>query len=162
LEQLFLSDGTPAAALIKDQQTYLVDDILAKVDRMSMMVSLEARVPLLDHVFADYVNALPISYKLSLRQSKGVLRQALQDVLPPAVLQRKKLGFAPPLRSWLQGRLAGWCREVFLENAPAVFDEKGVDRVLSALSASERDLSPCVWKLLALGVWSRAQEGPDG
>ena len=82
LEQLFSGDGTPGAALLKDQRTYLVDDILTKVDRMSMAVSLEARVPLLDHVLADYVNGLPISYKLNLGSRSGFFRQAMRDVLP--------------------------------------------------------------------------------
>ncbi len=157
LERLFSSDGTPRAALLKDQRTYLVDDILTKVDRMSMAVSLEARVPLLDHVLADYVNSLPISYKLSLWQSKRVLRHALRDVLPQAVLTRRKRGFAIPLRSWLLGPLRKWCREVLLESCPAVLDEAGVNRLLAGLEGTQRDLSSGVWKLVALSVWSRHQ-----
>ena len=90
-----------------------------------MAVSLEARVPLLDHVLADYVNALPISYKLSMRQSKRVLRHAMRDVLPEPVLRRSKKGFAPPLWSWLSGPLREWSRQVLLESCPKVFDETG-------------------------------------
>jgi len=155
LEQLFSSNGTPGAALLKDQRTYLVDDILTKVDRMSMAVSLEARVPLLDHVLAEYVNGLPISYKLSPWQTKRVLRHAMRDVLPRAVLTRRKRGFAIPLRSWLLGPLRNWSREVLLENCPAMLDEGGVNRLLAGLESSQRDFSPYVWKLLVLGVWAR-------
>jgi len=157
VEHLLSTDGTPKAALLKDQCTYLVDDILTKVDRMSMAVSLEARVPLLDHVLADYVNSLPISYKLTLRESKRVLRHALRDVLPQGVLTRRKRGFSIPLRSWLLGPLHNWSREVLLESCPAVLDETGVNRLLAGLEGTQRDFSSHVWRLLALSVWSRHQ-----
>lgn len=158
LERLFASNGTPGAALLKDQRTYLVDDILTKVDRMSMAVSLEVRVPLLDHVLAEYVNGLPIAYKLNLYRSKRILRHIAKDFLPAEVLKRRKAGFAPPLQSWLRGPLRQWSREVLLHNCPTVFDEKGVNRALSALEEQRRDYSPYVWALLGLGVWARAQE----
>jgi asparagine synthase (glutamine-hydrolysing) len=157
VDQLFTSDGSPGAALLKDQRTYLVDDILAKVDRMSMSVSLEARVPLLDHVLADYVNRLPISHKVSLLQSKRVLRDALGDALPPQVLARRKRGFTVPLRSWLLGPLRGWSREILLESCADILDETGVRRLLIGLEDPQRDLSTYVWKLLALGMWARRQ-----
>jgi len=159
LERLFGSDGTPGAELLKDQRTFLVDDILAKVDRMSMAVSLEARVPLLDHVLADYVNGLPISYKVGLWQSKRIFRQAMRGVLPQEVLTRGKRGFVIPLRSWLLGPLREWSREVLLESCPAVLDEAGVHRLLAGLEDTQRDVSSHVWKLLALSVWARRQTG---
>ena len=157
LEALFAGDETAAAAALKDQRTYLVDDILAKVDRMSMLVSLEARVPLLDHVLADYVNDLPISYKLSLWQSKRVLRRAVRDDLPPQVLARRKRGFEVPLGSWLLGPLRDWTREVLLQSCPAVLDEAGVNRLIAGLEQTQRDFSPHVWRLIALSVWARRQ-----
>ena len=160
LEDLFRGDGTCAGALLKDQRTYLVDDILTKVDRMSMAVSLEARVPLLDHVLADYVNALPLSYKLNPLESKRVLRQAMRGILPPEILTRGKRGFGLPLRSWLVGPLRGWCREVLLDSCPAILDERGVNRLLGGLEDAQRDFSLHVWKLLALSVWAR--EAPQG
>jgi asparagine synthase (glutamine-hydrolysing) len=155
VEQLLGTGGTPESALLKDQRTYLVDDILTKVDRMSMAVSLEARVPLLDHMLADYVNDLPISYKVSLWQSKRVLRHAVRELLPQAVLTREKRGFSIPLRSWLLGPLRNWSREVLLESCPAVLNEAGVNRLLAGLEGTQQDLSSHVWKLLALSVWAR-------
>ena len=159
LERLFSSDGSVVAAVLKDQRAYLVDDILAKVDRMSMLVSLEARVPLLDHVLADYVNGLPIAYKLNLLESKRILRQAMRGVLPQAVLTRGKRGFEIPLRSWLLGPLRDWSREVLLESCPAVLDEAGVHRLLAGLEDTQRDFSSHVWRLLALSVWARRETG---
>ena len=149
-------DGSPGAALLKDQRTFLVDDILTKVDRMSMAVSLEARVPLLDHVLADYVNRLPILYKVSLWQSKRVFREAMRDVLPRG-FDTEKRGFEIPLGSWLLGPLRDWSREVLLESCPVVLDEPGVHRLLAGLEGTQRDLSPHVWKLIALSVWARSQ-----
>jgi asparagine synthase (glutamine-hydrolysing) len=157
LERLFSSDGSPGAALLKDQRTYLVDDILAKVDRMSMAVSLEARVPLLDHLLAEYVNDLPMSYKLGFRQSKLVLRSAVRDALPREVLTRSKRGFAVPLRSWLSGPLRMWSREVLLESCPALLDEAGVNKLLDTMESAQRNFSGHVWKLLVLSVWARRQ-----
>ena len=122
-----------------------------------MAVSLEARVPLLDHTLAEYVNGLPISYKLSLRTSKRVFRHALRDALPEPVLRRSKAGFAVTLRPWLRGPLREWSRQVLLESCPAIFDEKGVSRALAGLDGSQRDFSSYVWKLIALGVWARNQ-----
>jgi asparagine synthase (glutamine-hydrolysing) len=157
LERLFQSDGTPSAAMLKDQRTYLVDDILTKVDRMSMAVSLEARVPLLDHVLADYVNSLPLSYKLNLRRSKRLLRYSMRDVLPNRVLSRPKRGFAIPLRSWLSGPLRTWARDVLLDSCPALLDEAGVSRLLSGAESAQRNFSGHVWKLLVLSVWAQRQ-----
>lgn len=127
-----------------------------------MAVSLEARVPLLDHVLADYVNSLPISYKLTLRESKRVLRHAFRDVLPQGVLTRRKRGFSIPLRSWLLGPLRNWSREVLLESCPAVLDEGGVHRLLTALDGTQQDLTSHVWRLLALSVWARNQAAGRG
>ncbi len=157
LEALFAGDETATAAAIKDQRTYLVDDILVKVDRTSMLASLEVRVPLLDHVLAEYANDLPISYKLNLWESKRVLRGAVRDVLPSQILARRKAGFAIPLRSWLLGPLRDWTREVLLESCPTVFDEAGVHRLLAGLEHAQRDFSQHVWRLVALSVWARRQ-----
>jgi len=157
LEELFRGDGSPGQAQLKDQRTYLVDDILTKVDRMSMAVSLEARVPLLDHVLAEYANALPLSYKLNPWQSKRVLREAMRGILPQSVLTRGKRGFGIPMRAWLLGPLRAWCRETLLAACPLVLDERGVHELLEGLEHAQRDLSSHVWKLLALGVWARDQ-----
>lgn len=91
--------------LYADVTGYLADDILVKVDRMSMAVSLEARVPFLDHEFVEYAMVIPPSWKLNGRDSKWILKRAFQDLLPPQIRRRGKEGFSMPMKNWLRGPL---------------------------------------------------------
>ncbi len=122
---------------------------------MSMAVSLEARVPLLDHVLADYVNA---SAALVQAQAIGVeagLPQGHEGhPAGPGPRSRGEAGFEVPMRTWLLGPLRGWCREVLLQSCPQVLDEAGVNRLLAGLEGAQRDFSAHVWRLLALSVWA--------
>jgi len=153
-------DGSPSATelQIRDQQRYLVDDILVKVDRCSMAVSLEARVPLLDHVLADWVNGLPIDYKLRGGQSKALLRDAIRTYIPgvPAsVLRRRKKGFGVPL-TWLMGPHAGFAREI-IDGAPrGVFDERGL-RWLFQVDPENKNHAIVLWYALSLASWAQRQ-----
>jgi asparagine synthase (glutamine-hydrolysing) len=157
-ERIFANDGSLGDVLLTEQRTYLPDDILAKVDRMSMAISLEARVPLLDHVLAEYVNGLPTAYKLTANQSKRILRHAFAADLPAQVMQRRKKGFSMPVHSWLLGPLRDWSHEVLLESCPVVLDEQGVGRLLAGLGDLRLYFTEYLWRLLALAVWSRKQQ----
>jgi asparagine synthase (glutamine-hydrolysing) len=88
-----------------DVKTYMVDDILTKVDRMSMATSLEARVPLLDHRVVEFALNLPPYMKLKGGTTKSILRKVMAERLPPAVLEKPKEGFSIPLKHWLRGEL---------------------------------------------------------
>jgi asparagine synthase (glutamine-hydrolysing) len=101
--------------LYADLTGYLPDDILAKVDRMSMAVSLEARVPFLDHELVEHVVGLPGEWKLRGRTTKWLLKEAMRGVLPPAVLGRGKEGFSIPLKNWLRGPLEPFMRDLLDE-----------------------------------------------
>jgi asparagine synthase (glutamine-hydrolysing) len=140
-----------------DIHTYLPDDILTKVDRTSMLVSLEARVPLLDHVLMEYVATMPSSLKLRDGQGKFLLKQVMADALPAGVLARRKMGFGVPLAAWFRGELQGYARNVLLSRRATergLVARPAVERLLAEHAAGQ-DRSAAVWMLLCLEEWAR-------
>ncbi len=152
----FTYDGSVGDAQRIDQSTYLIDDVLTKVDRSSMAVSLEARVPLLDHVFADYVNALPLSFKQRGSRQKILLRAIGEPLLPKGIFDRPKQGFSVPLRTWLDGPLSKFSRERLIGDEVGLFSQAGVAALLELQHCSTRNMSPRVWTLLSLATWAEA------
>jgi len=121
---LFESYGGPDRlnrTLAADLETWLSDDLLQKVDRMSMAVSLEARTPLLDHTLQEYLHGLPGSFKLGGGSSKRIFRDAVRNLLPPEILSRKKVGFEPPWGEWFRGRLREPLRDALASSSFASF-----------------------------------------
>src|SRR5687767_10359481 len=98
-----------------DSQTYMIDDVLTKVDRMSMAVSLEAREPLLDHKLLEFAARVPSGLKLRNGRSKYLLRRALERRVPASILDRGKQGFAAPIGEWLRGPLAPMASDLLLD-----------------------------------------------
>jgi asparagine synthase (glutamine-hydrolysing) len=138
-----------------DLFTWLRGDILVKADRMTMAHSLEGRVPFLDTAVFDVAKTIPSELKVT---SKGVrkyaLRRALEEVVPPQIVNRPKLGFPVPTRVWLKGVMYDWARGVLADSrADSLLDLKYVDDLLRAHKAGEADNSRKVWTVLVFCVW---------
>jgi asparagine synthase (glutamine-hydrolysing) len=141
-----------------DLHHYLPEDILAKVDRMSMACSLEARVPLLDHKVVEFVSALPPAWKRGGGRPKSLLLDAAGRDLPPAVWQRRKHGFGIPLARWFRAELRGYARDILLGETARRrdwWDPEGVSRVLDAHETGRWDYSELIWGFLTLEIWHR-------
>ncbi len=135
---------------------YLPDDILTKLDRMSMAVSLEARVPFLDHELVEYCAALPERFKMRRGRGKYLLRRAMRGRLPPRVLARRKQGFSIPVRRWLREELFGRVAEALggtaMKHCPWL-DSRGLLAMLEAHRAGAEDLAHPLWSLFVFALW---------
>ena len=152
-------------AMYVDAKTYLVDDVLTKVDKMSMAVSLETREPLLDHKLLEYAATIPASLKLHNGQSKYLLRRLLQQRLPQSILERPKQGFAAPIGKWLSGPLQAMGSELLFDGrlaARGIFRESALRSVWTAHGAGQADHSHRLWSLLMLELWFRAYIDGNG
>ena len=134
-----------------DMKTYLVGDILTKVDRASMAHSLEVRVPLLDHKFIEWVSGLPVNMKLRGQEGKYILKKALEPHLPHDVLYRPKMGFGVPLGKWFRGPLRKRIRESLLEGNLAqsgMFRQSYLEQLVNDHQSGVREYSAPLWALM--------------
>lgn len=160
-QQLAREGGAPdyvSTLQYLDVRTYLPEDILTKVDRTSMLVSLEARVPLLDHALMEFVATMPTSLKLSNGEGKTILKQAMANDLPGDVVRRRKMGFAPPLGKWFRLELADYTRDILLDRRTrerGMFNPEAVIGLLDEHQNGRRDRSSHIWSLLILEEWAR-------
>lgn len=139
-----------------DLSTYLTDDILVKVDRMSMAHSLEVRSPLLDQEVVAFMARQPRALKYTEWDSKILLRALAQRYLPQAILNRPKQGFAIPLGAWIRGPLRPWVNDVLCSKRAdqrGLFSAQRIRHMIEAHMAHRRDYSQQLWALMMLEAW---------
>ena len=144
--------------LYLDSKTYLPGDILTKVDRMSMAVSLEARAPLLDHKLIEFVTNVPASFKLLGLETKYLLKKAVKDLVPAEILNRPKQGFGVPIQEWINQQLRSRVRETLTEprtRQRGYLNSQYVDVLLDEHERGRRDHSMGLWALFMLELWQR-------
>lgn len=142
--------------MLTDLLTYLPDNNLAKVDRASMAVSLEVRVPLLDHRLVELALRLPMSMKIRNGVTKWVLRQVLYRHVPPALVDRQKMGFDVPIGAWLRGPLRDWAGGVLEDSCRgegALLAPAAIRRAWREHQAGAADHGHALWVTLMLGAW---------
>ena len=158
LDHLRVVRGSWVSALqYGDLHGYLPLDILTKVDRMTMAHSLEARPPLLDHRLVEFAATVPPQLLLRGASTKHLFKQAMRGILPDAIIDRPKQGFAVPLSRWFRGEWLAFVGDVLRSTAcrdRGVFDPAGVDRLLR-LHAEGRDLDLQLWTMVSFEHWCR-------
>jgi asparagine synthase (glutamine-hydrolysing) len=140
-----------------DTKLYLANDILTKVDRMSMAHSIEARVPLLDHKLVEFAATIPPELKLRGNTTKYIFKKAMEGILPKDILYRPKRGFAVPLSRWFRGQLNGYVRDLLLDSTSrqrGIFNPNYVERLLR-LHENGRDMDLQLWTMITFELWCR-------
>ncbi len=142
-----------------DAGSYLPDDILVKVDRASMRVGLESRVPMLDHRVVEFAAGLPVEMKRRGNVGKWLLRRVLDRYVPQSLIDRPKQGFAVPIHEWLRGPLKAWADDLINDDATVIselVDLSSVRQIWREHLEQNIDHSYRLWSILVLVSWARA------
>ena len=141
-----------------DIKTYLPEDILVKVDRMSMAHSLEVRAPILDHKLMEYVGSLPSNLKLKGKESKYIFKKMLEDRLPQNILYRRKQGFSIPLASWLRNEMRGFVEETLFSSQNGLssfFNLQYIKDLWRRHLNGRQDYAYPLWGVMMFSLWKR-------
>lgn len=155
VSEMTIADYAPVEQMmLADQEYYLRDDILVKVDRMSMMNSLEVRSPFLDHRLVEFIGGLPCNQKLRHGVQKYLLRKCYQDRLPRQVLERRKHGFSVPLGDWFRGQLKTAFEDMVLSGpGNAYLNQAEIKRLWSEHGSGRADHGFKLWLLFVFCNW---------
>ena len=139
-----------------DTITYLPGDILAKVDRASMAVSLESRIPMLDHRLAEFVWHIPLSMKIRGSSTKWLSRQLLYNYVPRKLIERPKMGFAIPFGDWLRTGMRDWAENLLAENrlrSDGYFDPRPIRKMWLEHLSGKFNWQYLLWDILMFQAW---------
>jgi len=142
--------------MLWDSLTYLPDDILTKVDRAAMGVSLETRIPFLDHRVAELAWRLPLEMKIKNGEGKWPVRQVLYKYVPRELIERPKAGFAVPVGQWIRGPLREWASDLLDEKRiqrEGYFNPKLVKELWEQHLSGRHDWTPRLWAILMFQAW---------
>jgi asparagine synthase (glutamine-hydrolysing) len=139
-----------------DMNFYLAEDILTKVDRASMAVSLEVRAPFLDPRVAEFASSLPVNYKLRGNIGKFILKRSVENLLPKNIIARPKKGFGIPIAGWLKGKLNPLMRDMLASDRlirQDLFDHEFVQRLIREHELGLASHHKQLWTLLIFQLW---------
>lgn len=168
LRSFFKQEGASSVMnklLYLDSKVYLPDDCLTKVDRMSMLHSLEVRVPFLDHKLIELVSSIPFSMKLKGWTTKSLLKKAMKGILPPRILKQRKQGFQVPLGRWFQGELSPFAKKLLLEDKSRsrhFFQLPYVEWLLEEHRGGRQRFGNQLYALVVFELWYRLAEETGG
>jgi asparagine synthase (glutamine-hydrolysing) len=144
--------------MLNDLLTYLPDDILCKVDRAGMSVSLESRMPFLDHNIFAFSSTLPLSFKINNGNSKWILKEILKKYIPENLINRPKMGFGIPLEAWLRGPLKDWAEDLLEEkkmNEIGILNSTLVRNKWEEHISGKRNWHYQLWAILMFQAWHK-------
>lgn len=153
-------EGPIDRMMFLDMVSYLPDDILTKVDKASMAVSLETRVPFLDHTLVEFAWSLPLSLKIRNGQGKWLLKELTHKHIPKALMERPKMGFGIPIDQWLRGPLRAWAESLLSESklqSEGYFQTKAIRKLWEAHLSGQRNWAHQLWIILMFQEWLSAQ-----
>ncbi|MFA6222459.1 MAG: asparagine synthase (glutamine-hydrolyzing) [Desulfomonilaceae bacterium] len=139
--------------MFTDIQTYLADDILTKVDRMSMAHALEVRSPLLDHRIVEFACRLPLRFKIRGTTTKRILRDVAQGVVPDEIIGRSKQGFQTPIGEWFKTSLKKWCEHRLFDYDHGFMEKRLVEKIWKDHQEARSDNASRIWLILFFNEW---------
>ncbi|MBX2966882.1 MAG: asparagine synthase (glutamine-hydrolyzing) [Cyclobacteriaceae bacterium] len=169
-DEIWYSDYLQAAEMFKnlnrvqqllytDTHILLPNRYLEKVDKATMLCSLEARVPFLDNELSEFALSLPAKLKVRKGQKKYLLKKALENIVPREILYGPKRGFDVPFRTWLRSDLYSFAKDSFRENTSGILDFKGLEKILDIHRGAKADYAALLWKSLVLTYWLSIYKG---